>query len=130
MNLGERTRLVVQEIGKDIKGLKGRVTALEGKPSSTVDDSQVEQIATRIVQSEVAKVVDGAPEAYNTLKEVASYIESDKSGASAMAESINKRLRFDEVQSLNETEKANVIQSLGLNDSTDLVAEYKNVVNG
>ena len=145
MKLVERITLVVKEIGKDIKALKGRVLTLEtNSTGSTVDETVVtnkvtEQInvlkaelptlVTPTITAEIHKVVDGAPDAFNTLKEIADYIETDKSGASAMAESINKRLRVDEQQSLTEQEQANALGALGLTD-TDFVSVYNTAVNG
>ena len=43
-----------------------------------------------IAGEEALKIVDGAPEAYNTLKEVADWIANDQSGAAAMAADINE----------------------------------------
>ena len=145
MKLVERITLVVKEIGKDIKGLKGRVLTLEtNSTGSTVDETAVtnkvtEQInvlkgelptlVTPTITAEINKVVDGAPDAFNTLKEIADYIETDKTGASAMAESINNRLRFDEQQTLTENQQANALGALGLTD-TDFVSVYNTAVNG
>lgn len=150
MTLVERITAVVKVIGADIKGLKGRVLALENKPASTggVDESQVQSaveskvnesidtlkgelatLVTPTITAEINKVVDGAPDTFNTLKEIADYIEQDKTGASAMTTSINNRLRFDEQQSLTEAQQTNVLNSLGLTD-TDLVAAYNTAVNG
>ena len=145
MKLVERITLVVKEIGKDIKALKGRVLTLEtNSTGSTVDETAVvnkvtEQInvlkgelptlVTPTINAEIAKVVDGAPDAFNTLKEIADYIEQDKTGASAMATSINNRLRIDEQQSLTEQEQSNVLGALGLTD-TDFVSVYNTAVNG
>lgn len=145
MKLVERITAVVKEIGKDIKALKSRVLTLESNTGTgTVDETVVtnkvtEQITalkgelptlvTPTINAEIAKVVDGAPDAFNTLKEIADYIEQDKTGASAMAESINKRLRVDEQQTLSEQEQANVLGALGLTD-TDFVSTYNTAVNG
>ena len=145
MKLVERITLVVKEIAKDIKGLKGRVLTLESNAgNSTVDETVVtnkvtEQITalkgelptlvTPTINAEIAKVVGGAPATFDTLKEIADYIETDKTGASAMAESINKRLRVDEQQSLTEQEQSNVLGALGLTD-TDFVSVYNTAVNG
>lgn len=125
MNIVERITLVVKEIARNIKELKGRVLALETNGTGgTVDQS----VITTKVNEEIAKVVGGAPATFDTLKEIADYIETDKSGASAMATSINNRLRFDEQQSLNEQQQGNVLGALGLGD-VDLVAEYTKAVN-
>ena len=150
MNIVERITLVIKEIGKDIKALKGRVLALENKPASTggVDESQVQSaveskvtesintlkgelatLVTPTITAEINKVVDGAPDAFNTLKEISDYIEQDKTGASAMATSINNRLRFDEQQPLTEAQQTNVLNSLGLTD-TDFVSAYNTAANG
>ena len=145
MKLVERITAVVKEIGKDIKALKNRVLTLESNTGTgTVDETVVtnkvtEQITalkgelptlvTPTINAEIAKVVDGAPDAFNTLKEIADYIEQDKTGASAMAESINKRLRIDEQQTLSEQEQANVLGALGFTD-TDFVTAYNTEVNG
>lgn len=150
MTLVERITTVVKAIGADIKALKGRVLALENKPASTggVDESQVQStvnakveesintlkgelatLVTPTITAEINKVVDGAPDTFNTLKEISDYIEQDKTGASAMAESINNRLRFDERQTLTEAQQTNVLNSLGLVD-TDFVSVYNTAVNG
>ena len=126
MKLVERITAVVKEIGKDIKALKGRVSTLETNGTGgTVDES----VITNKVSEEIAKVVGGAPATFDTLKEIADYIETDKTGASAMAESINNRLRFDEQQTLTENQQANALGALGLTD-TDFVSVYNTAVNG
>ena len=147
MNIVERITLVVKEIAKDIKLLKGRVSSLETrKPSGydIVDETVVtnkvnEQITalkgelptlvTPTINAEIAKVVGGAPATFDTLKEIADYIETDKTGASAMAASINNRVRFDEQQTLTADQQSNVLNSLGLTD-TDFVSEYNKALNG
>lgn len=42
----------------------------------------------KAIADEIAKIVDGAPESLNTLREVADWITDDKTGAAAMAKSI------------------------------------------
>ena len=145
MNIVERITLVVKEIGKDIKALKGRVLTLEnnagnGAVDETVVTNKVNEkitalkgelptLVTPTINAEITKVVGGAPATFDTLKEIADYIEQDKTGASAMATSINNRLRIDEQQTLSEQEQANVLGALGLSD-TDFVTVYNTAVNG
>ena len=152
MKLVERITLVVKEIGKDIKGLKGRVLALETHHeehagASAVDESQVQSaveskvtesintlkgelatLVTPAITAEINKEVGGAPETFNTLKEIADYIEQDKTGASAMTTAVNNRLRFDEQQTLSTEQQTNVLNSLGLTE-VDFVTEYNTAVN-
>lgn len=145
MNIVERITLVVKEIGKDIKALKGRVLTLENNAGNGVVDEtgvtnkvnekitalkgELPTLVTPTINAEIAKVVGGAPATFDTLKEIADYIEQDKTGASAMATSINNRLRIDEQQTLSEREQANVLGALGLSD-TDFVTVYNTAVNG
>lgn len=143
MNLVERINLFVKEVSKDVKGIRGRLVVLENKPTGSVDETalnskvqesmnglktEIPNLVRPTISEEVAKVVDGAPEAFDTLKEISTYIESDKEGAAAMANSINNRLRFDESQTLSEEQKNNVLNSLGLSDA-DFVGEYQRGLN-
>lgn len=70
-------------------------------------------------------ILAGAPEAFDTLKEIAEYIEQDKTGAAAVASAINNRLRVDEAQSLTDEQKKQACANLGLEDPTmDYLAFY------
>lgn len=143
MNLIERINLFVKEISKDVKGIRGRLVVLENKPMGSIDEAalnnkvqesmdglktEIPNLVRPTISEEVAKVVGGAPATFDTLKEIADYIETDKTGASAMAESINKRLRVDEQQTLSEQEQANVLGALGFTDM-DFVTAYNTAVN-
>lgn len=144
MNLIERINLFVKEISNDVKNIRGRLVVLENKPAGNVDETtlnnkvqesmnglkmEIPNLVRATISEEVAKVVGGAPETFDTLKEIATYIESDKAGASAMANSINNRLRFDEQQTLSDEQKNNVLNSLGLSD-VDFVSVYQQGLNG
>lgn len=48
-----------------------------------------ETVVTNIAATEVAKIVDGAPDAYDTLKDIADYIKGDITGAANMQNAIN-----------------------------------------
>ena len=143
MNLIERLNLFVKEMSQEIKNIRGRLVVLENKPTGNVDEAalnnkvqesmnglktEIPNLVRPTISEEVAKVVGGAPEAFDTLKEIATYIESDKAGASAMANSINNRLRFDEQQILSDEQKNNVLNSLGLSD-VDFVSLYQQGLN-
>ena len=127
---------VETKVTESINTLKGELGTLvtptvTSKVNESIDSlkGELATLVTPTITAEINKVVDGAPETFNTLKEIADYIETDKTGASAMAESINKRLRVDERQTLSEQEQANVLGALGLTD-TDFVSEYNKALNG
>ncbi|MCS4534230.1 hypothetical protein [Neisseria montereyensis] len=99
--------------------------------ASTVYSSQktkqlIDEAKAEVTQTVKSEILDGAEEAYDTLKEVGAYITQDKSGAAAMAEQIGKRLRIDESQVLTPEQKAAVEATLNLGDTdTDFVARFE-----
>lgn len=95
------------ENAADIISLKSKVSALEEgtyddsavralitantdaiKVLNGVEEGSVKKTAADAAALEVAKVVANAPEAYDTLKEIADYIASDTTGAANMANDI------------------------------------------
>lgn len=126
---------VESKVTESINTLKGELgTLVAPTVTSKVNESidtlkgELATLVTPTITAEINKVVDGAPDTFNTLKEIADYIEQDKTGASAMTTSINNRLRFDEQQTLTEAQQTNVLNSLGLTD-TDFTTVYNTAVN-
>ena len=50
------------------------------------------------IKKAIANLVDGAPEAYDTLKEIADYIADDKNAATAITKSLASKVSFEEVK--------------------------------
>ena len=71
----------------DDTALSGRVTTVEGKVNTLVG-SDSNKSARTIASEEVAKIVAGADTAYDTLKEIADWIASHKTDATAMNSAI------------------------------------------
>lgn len=71
----------------DDTALVGRVTTVEGKVTTLVGDDASKSART-IASEEVAKIVAGADTAYDTLKEIADWISSHKTDATAMNSAI------------------------------------------
>lgn len=126
---------VESKVTESINTLKGELGTLvtptiTSKVNESIDSlkGELATLVTPTITAEINKVVGDAPETFNTLKEIADYIDQDKTGASAMTTSINNRLRFDEQQTLTEAQQTNVLNSLGLTD-TDFVTAYTTAVN-
>lgn len=64
-----------------------------------------------------SEILGGAGDAFDTLKELQDAIESGGS-ASALADAVNKRVRFDEVMTLTDDQIANVLNSLKIEYSS------------
>lgn len=71
----------------DDTALTGRVTAVEGKVTTLIGDDASKSART-IASEEVAKIVAGADASYDTLKEIADWISSHKTDATAMNSAI------------------------------------------
>jgi hypothetical protein len=81
--------------------------------------------AISAVSSQVQAILAASPEAYDTFKEVADYISSDKSGADAMLASIQNRIRVDADQTFTAGQitagLANLVK-LGVAKQSDLTS--------
>jgi hypothetical protein len=82
--------------------------------------------ARSIAAEEVAKIVTGAPDDLDTLKEIAAYIESDKTGAAAMVAKISEN--SNEITLLNEG-KVDKVPGKGLS-TNDYTNAEKNKLSG
>lgn len=71
----------------DDTALTGRVTTVEGKVNTLVG-SDANKSARTIASEEVAKIVAGSDTSYDTLKEIADWISSHKTDATAMNSAI------------------------------------------
>lgn len=77
--------LVAAEADRAAKAEKVNADAI-----AIINGSDTGKSMRTIAGEEALKIVNGAPEAYDTLKEVADWIANDQSGAAAMAANISK----------------------------------------
>ena len=102
----------------DDTALTGRVTTVEGKVTTLIGDDASKSART-IASEEVAKIVAGADASYDTLKEIADWISSHKTDATAMNSAITALENI--VDGIGGTgEKATVVEYV-----TDAIAALK-----
>ncbi len=77
-------------ISKEETDRKAAVAALQSLIDILNSDSNVDGSVSKTVADAIARVVAGAPEDLDTLKEIADYIASDKTGAAQMAAAISQ----------------------------------------
>ena len=77
-------------ISKEETERKAAVAALQSLIDILNSDSNVDGSVRKTVADAVARVVAGAPEDLDTLKEIADYIASDKTGAAQLAAAISQ----------------------------------------
>lgn len=87
------TTLATEGKAADAKAV-GDAIALKADKSTTYTKSETytKIETTNAISSAIATVVDSAPEAFDTLKEIADWIEDDQSGAAAMAAAIKGKV--------------------------------------
>ena len=78
---------IEQAIKPDVENLKKEQKTLQDAVEVLVGDDKNKSVRA-IALEEVGRVVDGAPEAFDTLNEISKYIEEDETGAAAMAKAI------------------------------------------
>ena len=78
----------IEDVNTAASTLAGRVTANETSIATLKGDAKTEGSVAHTVATEIAKVVNGAPASFDTLKEIADWIANDTTGAAAMANDI------------------------------------------
>lgn len=74
----------------DVANVAAAVAALQSLIDILNSDSNVDGSVKKTVANAIARVVAGAPEDLDTLKEIADYIASDKTGAAQLAAAISQ----------------------------------------
>lgn len=156
--LSQNIIALAQAAGADIKNLRNRTGALENLNTTAKTNlvaaineikqalnsfSQIDDVneasgttwSSNKIASEISGAInallDGAPEAYDTLKEIADYISSDSGATSALVTAVANRVRFDDAQQLTENQQKQACANIGVGDPTeDFVDAYESERDG
>lgn len=119
--------------------LKADVDAAAQSGGASISDASTStssvwssQKVSDTITSAVSALIDGAPEAVNTLNELAAALGDDANFASTVTTALSHRVRVDAVQAFTEPEKAQGRDNLGAvsaaaigNPDVDLVATFE-----
>lgn len=105
-DLQTQTQAGFVETGRQLKALSGRID------NQDTDNKIAQAIATL-----KAEILGGAGDAFDTLKELEDAINNGGTAA-ALADAVNKRVRFDEVMTLTDEQIGNVLNSLKIEYSS------------
>ena len=141
---GDLTQLTTTNKASLVEAVNEVKTAVDGIDTSSViddagDGTTVDKTwsSAKIIE-ELANLKDqilgGAPESYDTLKEIADYLANNTTQADALLEALGKRVRFDEAQTLTGEQQLTACTNIGIGDpGVDLAAAYtaakNNVIN-
>lgn len=119
--LGDLTTLTTTDKTSVVRAMN-ELKASIGAVNTGTDESAVNQL----IDNKINALVDNAPEALNTLKEIADKLQADESTATALASTVSKKVAFDSPQSLSTEQQKQAQENIGLGDlsSADLVTVY------
>lgn len=119
--LGDLTTLTTTDKTSVVRAMN-ELKASIGAVNTGTDESAVNQL----IDNKINALVDNAPEALNTLKEIADKLQADESTATALASTVSKKVAFDSAQSLSTEQQKQAQENIGLGSVTDLdlMAKY------
>lgn len=119
--LGDLTTLTTTDKTSVVRAMN-ELKASIGAVNTGTDESAVNQL----IDNKINALVNNAPEALNTLKEIADKLQADESTATALASTVSKKVAFDSPQSLSTEQQKQAQENIGLGDlsSADLVTVY------
>lgn len=82
-------------------------------------DKMVSELATAKQQVK-DDIIGGASGAYDTLLEIQQLLEGDASALAALTTAVNNRVRFDDAQTLNNTQKTQARANIGATSQDDV----------
>lgn len=113
----------------DIEELRQQIEEIDSKTDSTLS-KRFEELEAKVdtnkeqtdaaIESKIAEVIDNAPEAFDTLKELADYVANDDSRALGMIERINE---LEKMKALSEAEIEEICERVAMTTKVADVAE-------
>lgn len=113
----EELRALIQDVdSKTDTTISSKLEALEDK----VDANKAETDAT--IEEKIAEVIDNAPEAFDTLRELAEYVQTDDGRTLDIIERINN---LESIQVLTEEEIEAICERVAITTKVADIAEFK-----
>lgn len=133
----DKTSLVlsVNELKSNLTTLQSQIAAATnindtGSVSSTTETYSISKIIDLINTASAttkSDILDAAPTALDTLKELATALGDDPSFATTMATALGNRVRFDAVQTLTAPQQAQALSNIGAASAADLTTLENNL---
>lgn len=117
-NQGDLTALSTTERGSLVGALNELKTGLSSLGDETLSSVEVQEM----VQAGINGVVAGAPNAFDTLKEISDYISQDQTAYESLIVALNKRVRVDEAQNFTAEEQNMGRSNIGAASQADHTA--------
>lgn len=136
--IGDKTSL--QTISKDslvfalneLKATLTNIELLQAEINASIDDDAGASVIDKIwsadkiisaIERTRTEIVDGAPGAFDTLKEIADYLEINNQSINDLLVGLSKTVRFDAVQNLVDTEQQQACDNIGIGSRNVIVVD-------
>lgn len=103
----------------ELKAAVVSATAIDDAHVSTTSTYSSNKIVS-LLDALKAEILGGADAAYDTLLEIQQLLQDDTSGLDALLTAVNKRVRFDEAQTLTTGEQAQARSNIGAVAASDI----------
>lgn len=110
-----------------VAGLQNSITSINGTLSGLISDNITDlshtwssQMIASEINTAITDLIDGAPAALDTLKELASALQNNPTAFSDLSLLINKRVAVDQVQAFTLLEKAQARSNIDVPSVSDL----------
>ena len=113
---GDLTALTTAEKTTLVGALNELKSGLDTVTSSAIDAATVQSM----INTGITALVDGAPDALNTLNEIATALAEDQTALDGILLALAKRVRVDAVQSFSDVEKTQGRSNIGAAASADV----------
>lgn len=123
----QKTSLVaaINEVQAGLKSVDLTALINDAAGAGVVDKTWSADKIVSALSNLKSEIIAGAPEAYDTLQEIAAYLAANDGSLNALLTAINNRVRFDAAQVLTPAQKLQACQNIGVGDpEVDLVAAY------
>jgi hypothetical protein len=113
----------LNELKSLITTLTGSAVAINDTTTSTTSTFSSSKITANI-SAAIAAVIDSAPAAFDTLKEIATYIASDQNVTTTLITGLSKRVAVDSAQTFTAAEKTQGRANIGAASVADTTAAF------
>lgn len=102
----------INEVNAKTSSAGAQIDDTTARTTTVYSSSKTNSAIAAAVNSAVTGLLNGAPTAYDTLKEIADYIASDTSGAASMTASINNKVDFAAAQTLTTAQQNQALANI------------------
>jgi len=128
-NVRTEMEALIAAIATAIKADRADIASLQSDVSELEGGGLSQQDVEDLISTAIDNLLDGAPEALDTLKEIADALDGQDSSVQTLLDAIGKRLSFGEAQSLTTGQMTQAQTNAGLGNWAGAVYTLTQIFN-